>query len=1434
VRSGMYLLRIVGHPSRSPRLAIPALSAFAAALVLAAPASAALQPATPPAFGAPGVEAGQLSEPAGVATNDTSHDVYLADPGNHRIDRFAQDGTFLGAWGYGVADGTTEAPQTCTTTCFAGLPGSGEGQLSDPTAIAVDNSAGASAEDVYVVDSDRVLKFSASGAYISTNDGSGRTPTPEPFTELAAVAIDGNGDVWSVDSATGDVDEFGPGGTYVTGSQFADGYESTKAIAVDVGATKLYLMHGEAGETSAWDPASPTGGTLVDDGGTAFTGPPLSISRGGALAVDPVTGDLFVEDIGMPGFATHYATVIRYSSSGQALEHFGGQGQIAAASLFVPEPQGIAFDPGATHPGTAPGGLYAAEAPAGDVRIFAPPAVKLSTGPATATGPTSATLTGTVDPQGRAITDCHFDYVEAASYQPAAADPYAAGGTVPCVPSPSAIGTGSTDVAVTAELNGLAPTTLYHFRLQATNALGTSFGTDQIKPAGFGFLPGLPGFDATALNQDLSADTQAGSHPYTANTTFVINTSNGQNPDGDLKDAAVNLPPGLIGNPTAVPACPLGQFETPRDPDHYNEYNSASCPAASAVGLAAVHLPELHFVSVYNLVPPPGFPAELGFNVLGVPVTLFPRVRTGGDYGLTVESREANQALLLSGVTVTLWGVPAEESHDEQRGVCLAEDGEPTGRTCDAGVPPATFLSLPTSCLGPQTTSIDADSWQEPGPLDPFGDPLLTDPRWKTDSVLSHDASGNPVGNDGCNRLDFSPTIEARPTTDVADAPSGLHVDLHFPQREQEADPEGTVESDLKDAAVTLPPGLTVNPSSANGLAACSSHQIGLTSQVGAVPIRTTPAPAECPDASKLGTVRIDTPLLDHELEGAIYLATPFDNPFDSLLALYIAVDDHQSGIVVKLAGRVEPNPVTGQLTATFAEQPQLPFEDLRVDFFEGAGASLRTPATCGGYQTTTDLTPWTTPEGVDAHPSDAFAISQSPAAGSCPTNAAALPNKPAFTAGTATPRAATYSPFLLTLTRGDGSQELSSIDTTLPAGLTGKLAGVPYCPESGLATAAARNKPGDGAIELSSPSCPSASQVGTVTVGAGAGPTPFYATGKAYLAGPYKGAPLSLAVITPAIAGPFDLGDVLVRTALYVNPETAQITAKSDPFPQILQGIPLDIRSIALNMDRPDFTLNPTSCDRFSVSGSSTSTLGQAASISSPFQVGECSKLAFRPKVSLSLKGGTVRNRNPALKAVVTYPQGSGYANTAKAVVALPHSEFLDQANIGTVCTRVQFAEGTTPGEKCPKASIYGHARATTPLLEAPLEGPVYLRSSSHKLPDLVAALNGQIQVTLDGRIDTAKGGGIRTSFEATPDAPVTKFILEMQGGKHKGLLVNSEDICRKPQRAVAALTGQNGKVSRTEPLIANSCGKAKHHKNHRTGKKRARTRGGGEKGRS
>jgi hypothetical protein len=989
------------------------------------------------------------------------------------------------------------------------------------------------------------------------------------------------------------------------------------------------------------------------------------------------------------------------------------------------------------------------------------------------------TLVGEVSTVTCKVTDALLPVAEPAKLYPGSELELKISVTVP----PSATGELVNQVQVQG---GGAATASAEFQNQATN-----------EEAGAGFEE----FHAELTGPDGKPSTGAASHPYQYTTSFAVNLTlsppGSKTPylpaEGDLKEIEVTLPPGLIGNPTATARCGAQQFNTNHSVSSSVEGGTVSpneCPTGSAVGLAVIQqlegLGSIRKAPIYNLVPPKGMPAQLGFQVLGLPFYINTRLRSDGDYGITGYLHNTTQAERVTASRITIWGTPGDPSHDTMRGECF----ERSEGSCPANLNPVRpFFRLPSSCANPLPTTMRFDTWPHPGTF-----------------LESTDTEAAPLG---CDQPDFSPTVEARPTTDVADSPSGLHVDLHLPQNEND-DPEGLAEADLRDATVTLPPDLTVNPSSANGRAACSLAEIGYRGIVAGRHSFSTD-PANCPDASKIGTVAIETPLVDHPVPGSIFLAKQNENPFHSLIALYIAVNDPITGVVIKLPGTVETDPVTGQITNVFEQNPQLPFEDLKVDLFEGARAPLRTPQTCGEspaapHTTTTSLVPWTAPEGATANPSDSFALVQAPAGGACATTEAALPNAPSFEAGTASPVAGAYAPFLLRLKREDGSQELKGLNVTLPRGLTARFAAIAECSEAALAQVQSRNHPGQGALEQASPSCPASSQLGTVTVGAGAGPTPLYVQGKAYLAGPYKGAPFSLEVITPAVAGPFDLGVVAVRAALYIDPESAQGRVVSDPIPTILQGIPADVRSIAVKVDRLDFTLNPTSCEVKAVTGEAISTENQVANLQNRFQVGGCTNLGFKPKLAFELRGDTKRGGHPALTATLTYPKAGAYSNIAKAQVALPHSEFLAQSHIRTICTRVQFA-----ASQCPAGSIYGKAKAITPLFDEPLEGPVYLRSSSNPLPDLVADLNGQIHVALVGRVDSVNGG-IRNSFEAVPDAPVTKFTLSLPAGK-KGLLENSTNICKGKHRANATFTAHNGKVLVLKPELKARC-KAKGRK--------------------
>jgi hypothetical protein len=883
----------------------------------------------------------------------------------------------------------------------------------------------------------------------------------------------------------------------------------------------------------------------------------------------------------------------------------------------------------------------------------------------------------------------------------------------------------------------------------------------------------------------------AGSHPFQLTTTVNLNqTPDPARPPALPRNLDFALPPGMIGNATAVPHCSEGDFSALVAGGFAN-----LCPDNTAIGVASVVIDEPHTyhylssfsVPLFNLAPGRGEPARFGFEVAKAPVILDTSLRSGPgeDYGVTVSATNITQLANLLSSNVTFWGSPADPRHDSARGwgCMLGEywrNAAAAPQTCTASTefkPPA-FLTLPTNCTDPFSVGVSGISW--PNLADPAGTPLAG-----VDYTLRNETA-EPQAMSACNQLSFAPRIRSMPTTTSPSAPTGLNFDLEFENPGLESS-EGLAESQVKKAVVALPVGVTTNPAVAGGLTACSEADYeaeNLTDEAG------------CPQSSKVGEVEIQSPLVKPTIDGSIYVARQAQNPNHNLLTIYMVAKNPELGILVRSAGKVEPNPQNGQLTTTFDNLPQLPFSHFHLHFREGQRAPLIAPGLCGKYTTQASLYSYADPDAAIQRQAS-FEV-----AAPCATQASQLPNKPSLEAGTTSPIAGAYSPFVFRVRREDGSQTLSSISATLPEGLLGKLAGIKECSNAQIAQAEGRGGEGQGALELTQPSCPASSEVGTVNVATGVGPQPYYVAGKAYLADPYKGAPLSLAIITPAVVGPFDFGTIVVRTALYVDEVSTQITAKSDPIPTIVHGLPTVVQSIALNMNRPNFTLNPTSCDLKQITGSATSTLGNVAPLSERFQVGACNALGFAPKLVLNLKGGTRRSTFPALKATLTYPKGS-YANIKRAQVTLPHSEFLEQGHIGTVCTRVQFA-----AKACPKASIYGKARAISPLLDRPLSGPVYLRSSSNKLPDLVAELNGQIDVTLDGKIDTGKGGGIRNTFQAVPDAPISKFVLELKGGK-KGLLVNSKNLC-SPQaevNAIADFTAQNGKVHNTTPTVTNSC---------------------------
>lgn len=840
---------------------------------------------------------------------------------------------------------------------------------------------------------------------------------------------------------------------------------------------------------------------------------------------------------------------------------------------------------------------------------------------------------------------------------------------------------------------------------------------------------------------------QAGSHPD-VRTQFTVPQIDPSDPEtGPVEQPhqfLIELPPGLVGNPTAVPSCPVSGLNAGT-----GGFNPI-CPIGSQIGTARVLLAggsEFFTFPVWNVAPPAGMPALFAFNVLGVIVRLSPTVRAG-DYGITIDSGTVSTGINLAGSDVTLWGVPADPSHD------LARGGP-------SQAPQTPFLSMATSCSGtPQTFTARIDGWDSIG-------------QWGVKS-FSSDPAGEPFVNVGCDRLPFEPTLVVAATSRIAGSPTGVSVELKAPQSEA---PSGLATGHVRDVTVTLPQGMTLSPSSAAGLGACTDAQFEMEST----------APENCPESSKVGSATVVSPLLEDPLQGSLYIGSQLSSDPQSgkMYRLFLVVAG--SGVRVKLEGAVKVDPATGRITTTFSENPQLPFSSLELNLDSGPASPLSNPTTCGTYTTEATLTSWS---GKTVETSSPFVVNRN-----CE---AASQFSPSLEAGIVNPTAGKSSTFVLSLTRPDGQQNIGGLTVNLPEGQLAKLAGIPLC---------------EGAAAASG-NCPAASQVGSATVAAGPGanpisvPQPGRPPTAVYLAGPYKGAPYSLVVNVPAQAGPFDLGTVVVRNALQIDPSTVKVTAVSDPLPQMLGGIPISYRDIEISIDRPGFMQNPTSCEPTTVGSTITSGQGNVAHPSSRYQVGDCASLAFEPKVALRLHGSPPRRgATPKLQATVTAAPGE--ANIGRAAVVLPATELLEQGHIRTVCTRVQFA-----AEQCPAASIYGQARAITPLLDQPLEGPVYLRSNGgeRKLPDLVADLRGQINVNLVGYIDSVKRKGgprIRTRFMSVPDAPVSKFVLEMQGGK-KGLLVNNTNLCKAKPHAEASLTGQNGKADETQPLVTvGGCGK-------------------------
>jgi hypothetical protein len=909
--------------------------------------------------------------------------------------------------------------------------------------------------------------------------------------------------------------------------------------------------------------------------------------------------------------------------------------------------------------------------------------------------------------------------------------------------------------------------------------------SDPLNPtADSGWQAGTCVVDTPTCSVDTPAQffERAAAHPPVGFTQFIVkNQAPGQTPVGEPKTVHVDLPVGLSVNPGATDRCPLETFEA----------GAGGCPETSKVGesfvtasapIVGTPIPPVLGVTqvpVYNVVPKFGEPARFGLELAGNEVFLKADVAWESDFheGFTIDVPKA--------LPLEFEGLPIKGLILKNRLVFDGTSGD------------GTFITTPGTCLGAgfpgpsghvySTYLLAASYAEEESPGYQF--PRDAEPAFE--SVIPPGTSPKE-----CGTIPYDPALAVDPGTAVADSPAGARVDVDVPHLK---DADGQESSHTRTARVSLPVGMGLNPSAAAGLQTCSDEQFRKQSR----------APGtDCPVASKVGTVTIESPPLpEGSLSGNVYVGKQLsrDPTSGSEYRIFVDAESSRYGISVRLVGNVSADPVSGQLTTTFADNPQVPFSSFELDFDGGPRAVLSSPPVCAS-KAGSSFTPWS--GNPAATPTAPIVLTSAPGGGACAKTLAARPFAPSFVAKPRGTRAGAFSPVSLRIARGDGQQELKGVDITLAPGMTGKLAGIPYCPESALAAAAASG----GAEQRASSSCPARSLVGSVAIAAGTGPSPLsIKDGKVFLSGPYHGAPLSLAVVTPATAGPFDLGTVVVRVALFVDPETAQIHAVSDPIPNVFGGAQLSLRTIDVDIDRKDFTLNPTSCGPLATAGflngggadPANPAAFSAFAVSTPFQTSDCGALGFKPKLSTRLYGGrksTKRAQHPKFRAVLVARAGD--ANISRAAVTLPHSQFLDQSHIRTVCTRVQLAASA-----CPKAAIYGYARARTPLLDDELAGPVYLVSSNHELPDLLADLRGQVNVRLRGVISAAKAR-IKNVFYPVPDVPVSKFVLTMKGGK-RGLLVNSRDLCAHPSFSFMNFKAQNGKQLKKKrlPLRVPAC---------------------------
>ncbi len=896
----------------------------------------------------------------------------------------------------------------------------------------------------------------------------------------------------------------------------------------------------------------------------------------------------------------------------------------------------------------------------------------------------------------------------------------------------------------------------------------------------------LPSFGPAALvspilGLDGNPDTQAGDHPSGLTTSFSVNSIMQENPESihllptsvnAVKDVVVDLPVGFLGSAIAAPKCTLAQLQLAK----------TSCPKDTRIGHIRSEPEGLDGAnsSVYNMVPSKGHVAEFGFTDLlkhthAIVASIVP---TPQGYVAQAVAKEI-PSIPLTFVITALLGDPAQSNETE--------------------LPQVAMFTNPADCSGePLTTTLYTDSWKNPGQLNPDGTPDLEGAGWPSTTYTSPPVTG-------CNLLHFQASMSAQPDTTAADSPTGLDFDLTVPQTEE---PGKLATPPLRDATVAMPAGMTVDSSSANGLEACSESQIGWKG--GTLSNFTEAAPA-CPEASKVGTVEVTTPLLEKPVVGSVFLAAQNENPFNALLAAYIVIDDPATGTIVKVPGRLETNPETGQITGRFDENPQLPFNEFKLRFFGGSRGELATPQSCGTFTTASSLIPWSSEETNGHHTQEATPSSSFPISSNC-----ALGFNPSFGAGTTNNQADAFTPFTLTVARQDGEQHLTGLTVTTPPGLLAVLKSVVQCPEP----------------QASQGTCGPSSLIGEATVTSGVGPEPYLVKGgRVYLTGPYNDGPFGLSIVVPAVAGPFNLGNVVTRSSIRINPVTAQVTVVSDPLPLMVNsveglqsGIPSDIRTVNVTVNRPGFEFNPTNCQPMSITATLTGAQGANVPVSSRFQAANCATLPFHPSFTAATEGKASKANGAAF--IVKVAAKPGEANIAKTDLTIPAILPSRLTTIQKACLDQVFEANPA---NCDEGSVIGTATVHSPDIKSPLTGPAYLVShGGAAFPDVEFVLQGEgITLILDGHTDIKKGVTY-SRFETVPDAPIETFETILPTGPHSALTADVPEkldynLCGQNIQAPTTIVAQNGAVitQTTKVAIAGCPNKItilSHHANGHT----------------